>query len=297
MKLAFFPIVFVAVLAFLFGGCSGVPQPSSAKKEAADTAMPAWVAHPDAPGVLRAVGSAPRNFQGVYMQRDTALADARDKLAHKIAVVISAAYTSKLKADRAALDRRMRREITEVSQLLLHQSRQVAGYIDRRGRLDLLVETPDPTAVTSAGSSGLPPLETEAFDPAVLKKSRCYPPAVTGTVRTRYPLYLGRPVWFFRPDYLGKPGAVGIAEKEPGSDFERQKRAAEALAKADLAKRRRLQMDSQHRLMKILRHDIMGGTFDKRLQAKSTSRITDTLTRDLWLDPKSCELYLWVTEK
>jgi hypothetical protein len=293
-----FRILFTGFIAALLVGCattSPSPKtPSHGRKK--EENLPAWVSRPDAPGVIRAVGSAPRNFQGVHMQRTQALADARDKLAHKIRVEITAEYETQLKAQGKHLTQEMNRRITEVSQLLLQNSRQVDGYIGRRGRLYVLVEAPSPRGGRT-GAAPLPALETIPFDPAVLKKSRCHPPSVLKEVKTKYGLYLGKPVWFFRPDYGGHIGAVGVAEKESGMSFDAQKRVALSLARADLSRRKKMQMDSNHALLRILKHDVVGGTLEKELRTSSTSKLTGTKLEDLWLDPKSCELYVWVVEK
>ena len=289
----------VVLSLFLLGGCASSSKSASAKSAASiqKQVLPAWVKQPEAKGVLRAVGSAPRNFQGMHMQRATALADARDKLAHEIGVVISTAYESELRAKGETLTPQMRRRITEASQLLLQQSRQVDGDIDKRGRLYLLVEVPDPTDSGRTAKEELPLPETTPFDSNMLKKSRCYPQYALRDIHTKYGLHHGKPVWFFRPDFAGHTGAVGIAEKEEGGDIETQKRVAASLARADLSKRLRLQMDSRHQLLRIFKHDIIGTTLEKELRSSSVSKITRTQLEDVWFDPKSCEFYAWIVEK
>ncbi len=292
-------ILAAAAVAAVMAGCAASSAPAPEKKTARAAALPAWVGAPEAEGVIRAVGSAPRNFQGVYMQRNAAMTDARDRLAHKIRVVISAAYASKFEERGEHLSRETQRKITEISRLLLRQSRQVDGYIDGGGRLYVLAEVPDVVGGRPAGVSkeGLPDITPEPFDPSALKQSRCYPREVTEKIHTKYGLYLGKPVWFFRPDYRGHTGAVGIAEKESGRGFDAQKRAALALARSDLAKRKRLRMDSRHALVRIFKHDLLGSTFEKELKTTSVSKVTETVQEDIWLDPKSCELYVWIVEK
>ena len=280
-----------------FFGCADAPAPAPAAKQAASQAVPAWVNAPDAPGVIRAVGVARPNFQGAHMQRETAMADARDKLAHKLAVVISAEYASKLDADTKHIDTQLQKKITEVAKLLLSQSRQVDGFIDRRHRLYVLVEAPDPLASASVPSAPPPPPRLEPFDYETMKNSHCYRYAPKAAVQTKYGLYLGRPIWFFRPDYAGHVGSVGVAEAQEGDTFARRKAAAVSLARADLARRRKIRLDSSHELLRIMKHDVMGGTFEKSLRSRSAAKVMHTKLEDIWLDPKSCEVYAWVVEK
>ncbi|RLA70521.1 MAG: hypothetical protein DRG24_06770 [Epsilonproteobacteria bacterium] len=291
-------VVVLAVLFFLAGCVSSVPEEPKVQK----SQEPAWVLNPQTNGVLRAVGSSPVNFQGVYMQRSEAMANARDKLSHVIHVYITSIFESRLEENGAKLSRQSTKTITEMSKLFMKESYQVDGYVADDGRLYLLVEISDDTIapllkIDERSISSLPVLKTVPYDAAVLEQSRCYDMQTLQSIKTVSGIYRGKPFWFYRPNQEGMIGSVGIAEKEENIPFQTQKRIAISLAKSSLAKRIRLQIDSSHQLTKILKHDDVGVLIEKQMHTKSVSKITQTELKDIWMDPKSCELYVWMVKK
>jgi len=293
---------FTAILAILlFGGCvSSTPAPEklSVKKEV----LPQWISKPQSEGALRAVGSSPVNFQGTYIQRSEAMADARDKLSHTIKVYITSVFESRLEADGDKLTHESVKNITELSNIMMKESYQVDAYVADDGRLYVLVEASDNTIApllkgVKSAAEPLRAFETTRYDPEILKQSRCYSTDILNSINTTSKLYRGRPVWFYRPNQNGITGSMGIAEKEEGSSFARQKHTAESLARSDLAKRMRLKIDSSHKMTKILQHGEIGSLLNKELHTKSASKIMHTETKDIWMDPKNCELYIWMVKK
>ena len=290
---------FAAILIILlFSGCIQ-PAPAPEKPAAEKETLPAWVSNPQSGGMLRAVGSSPVNFQGVYTQRLQAMADARDKLSHIIKVYITSVFESELESRGEKLTQKSIKNITELSNILMKESYQVDAYVANDGRLYVLVEASDDTVkpLQKIRTQPLRKLETTRYDPALLQQSRCYGIDTLKSINTASRLYRGRPVWFYRPNQNGAIGSIGIAEKEEGSDYLRQKRAAVSLARSDLAKRMRLKIDSSHKMTKILQHDEIGTLLDKELHTKSVSKILHTDIKDIWMDPKSCELYVWMVKK
>jgi len=295
----YFYVIALTVLFFLAGCVSSVPEEPIVQK----SQQPEWMLNPQADGVLRAVGSSPVNFQGVYMQHSEAMANARDKLSHIMHVYITSIFESHLEENGAKLSRLSTKNITEMSNLFMKESYQVDGYIGDDRRLYLLVEISEETIaplikIEERKASALPyVMKTTPYDSAVLEQSRCYDRQTLKSLKTVSGIYRGKPVWFYRPNQEGMVGSVGIAEKEENIPFQTQKRIAISLAKSSLAKRIRLHIDSSHQLTKILKHDDVGVLIEKQMHTKSASKITQTVLKDIWMDPKSCELYVWMVKK
>ena len=289
------------LIVLLFTGCvSSLPSKPPVVQE---SQLPYWVSNPQAEGVLRAVGSSPVNFQGMYIQRSEAMAGARDKLSHVIQVYITSVFESSLEAKGDKLTHQSVKNITELSDVLMKESYQVDGFIADDGRLYLLVEISDeiiaPLIKMNDAEIARAPavINTTPFNAAELEQSRCYDVSTLQSIQTVASFYRGKPVWFYRPNQDGVIGSVGIAEKEERSDFQTQKRVAVSLAKSDLAKRMRLQIDSRHQMTEILKHDEVGLLMEKQMSTKSVSKIMHTTLKDIWMNPKSCELYVWIIKK
>ncbi|OQX57188.1 MAG: hypothetical protein B5M52_07905 [Helicobacteraceae bacterium 4484_230] len=293
---------FAAILTMLiFGGCvSSTPAPK--KTVVKQEVLPGWVLHPQSGGALRAVGSSPVNFQGTYIQRLEAMADARDKLSHAIKVYITSVFESRLEANGNELTHESRKSITELSNIIMKESYQVDAYVANDGRLYVLVEASDSTIApllkgVKNTAEPLKAFKTTPYNPQALRESRCYDTDTLNSINTVSRLYRGRPVWFYRPNQNGTIGSIGIAEKEEGGSYLRQKHTAESLARSDLAKRMRIKIDSSHKMTKILQHGELGSLLDKEMHTKSISKVMHTEIKDIWMDPKNCELYVWMVKK
>jgi len=88
--------------------------------------------------------------------------------------------------------------------------------------------------------------------------------------------------------------SVGIAEKEEGMSFQEQKKAALALAKSALIKNRQMHLRSTHELLKIVNGEIDAEIFESSAVIRSADVSAPVELKDIWLDPHSCELYVWV---
>jgi len=286
------------LLFFLMGCISSTPSSSSNIQE---NQLPQWVNNLKDDGPLRAVGSSTLNFQGMYMQRSEAIADARDKLSHKIEVYISSLFESHLEKNGAHLEVQSAQTITEISDLLMEESYQIDGYIADDGRLYILVEVSDEMFAALIKRKGtpllLPAIKTTPYDTQALEQSHCYDLQTLKSITTISGVYRNRPLWFYRPNQHGFIGSIGIAEKEEGISFQKQKQIGTSLAKSDLAKRQRLKVDSQHQMTKILKHNEIGLLMEKQVYARSISKIVQTKVKDIWMDPKNCELYVWIVKK
>lgn len=287
---------FLPLFIFLFVGCTPVVQPEVKQKEQ----LPSWV---NTLEPFRAVGSSPVNFQGVYTQRLAAINNAKADLAHNLKSYISSVYSSELKTSGQKLSDKSIDKVTALSEVFLNESYQVDAYFDKDKRLYVLVESSKERIDRLVGSTkthtqkSLPVLETRPFDKEELLRSRCYAPNILNNINTKSALYQNRPVWFFRPNQNGIVGGVGIAEKEQRRTFEEQKRVALSLAKASLSKRLKTQITSEHEALKIVHGDISGEIFDTSTVVKSSSKVSASVEKDIWLDPHSCELYIWSVAK
>ncbi|MCW8895239.1 MAG: LPP20 family lipoprotein [Sulfurimonas sp.] len=286
------------LLIFLFTGCSLTVQPEVKQNEQ----LPTWV---NSFEPLRAVGSSEVNFQGIYSQRLEAMNKARNDLAHNLRSYITSVFDSESKTQGEKISNKSSDKVTALSEIFLNESYQVDAYFDKNARLYVLVESSKEkidrlignTKAKKTHKTALSVLKTRPFDKDELMKSRCYAPNILKTITTKSSLYQNKPVWFFRPNQNGVMGSVGIAEKEEKRTFEEQKRVALSLAKASLEKRLKTQIISEHEVLKIVNGDTSGEIFETSSVVKSASKVQPSVEKDIWLDPYSCELYVWSVAK
>ncbi len=277
-------------LLFLLSGCVIVPKPKKQEE------LPLWV---NEHSLTQAVGSSEVNFQGVYTQRAAALNEAKSSLAHNIRSYITSSFQSRSRVDNSEISNRYKDKIVALSELFLNDAHQVDAFFDSNRKLYILVESSKEKIDRVMGMSGqknrssLPVLKTRPFDKEELMNSRCYQKELLGSINTKSALFQDKPLWFFRPNQGGVLGSVGIAEKEEGRSLAEQKKAALSLAKSALIKDRQLQMKSRHELLKIVNDDINAEIFDSSAVIRSEGKLAFVEIRDIWLDPLSCELYVW----
>lgn len=270
-------------LGFLLLGCNKTPSP---KKE---SSLPAWV---NTPSQTQSVGSSVPNFQGTYMQHTNAVNMAKSDIAHTVKSKISSMLQDESLVTSSLAAKKSKDKIEALSNIVMSHSYQADAYFDNDGKLFVLLEG----GWSSVGkkSALLPELSTRPFDKQELVQSRCYAPAVLESIHTKSSLFQDKPVWFFRPKLSSRDGVVGIAEKEEKMTFEQQKRVAVALAQASLARDRALQVKSQNELLKVVDGDVHGQVYESFMMTKSASAKVDELRIiDIWLDPKSCELFVY----
>lgn len=272
-------------------GCSSPnkeikPTVASLKSEA-----PSWVKNSYDLPANYAVGYAPVNFQGVYIQRLSALNQARSDLANSIQTHINSLYEQELTSSKAIQDRKAVLKIETLSQTMLNSSFQVDAYFDEKKGLYVLVKSPE---IFTGNEIPLNPLITEPYSPEDTIRSRCYQEKVLQKIHTYSELYMGRPVWFYRP---GRNGAVGIAEQQDQINFEKQKLLSLNIAKSNLAKRQQTSVRSEQEVLKLLHNDSTGRMMETNSRMQSASKADQTATKDIWIDPNSCELYTWVIKE
>jgi hypothetical protein len=263
---------------------------------------PEWLNNPDKLTSFEAVGSAKPNFQGMHIQRMEAILKARTILAQKITSYITYRYYQNLKTSSNRFKKYDYSVVTNISKLLLQNSYQKDAYIDKDSTLYVLVEVKNSPKLASILKeniqTGIKPqkLKTYKYSADELLKRRCYDKKTLLNIKTKYPLFMGKPIWFYRPNMEGS-GEIGIAEQYENSSFESQKEVALTIAKAQLAKRKKLQIDSLYRLSSIFLHNEMGEEDMEKIQTRSRANIKNILLKDIWIDPKQCEVYVWIEEE
>lgn len=284
------------LLIFFFAGCA----PEIEKKQ--QEQLPLWLSKHDS---FHAVGSSKVNFQGIYTQRLEAINKAKSDLSHRVESYISSVYQKESKTNGNSISTRIQNKVKSISNVFLKESYQVDAYIDAQRRLYVLVGISkakvynlfgDKTQLTSS-KTHLPTLKTRPFDKKELMQSKCYSKNILETIDTKSDLYQNMPIWFFRPNQDGVVGSVGIAEKERGRSYTKQKSAAFILAKSAISKRQKTEISSEYELYKILHGTVSGENFETSSIVRSATKVQEVVQKDIWLDPKSCELYVWAIKK
>ncbi len=287
---------FLLFLLYFLTGCT--LEPKSKKMEQ----FPIWINNPS---LTQAVGSSEVNFQGVYTQREEALNEAKSQLAHNIRSYITSSLESESKVNTNEVSNKYRDKISALSEVFLSDARQIDAYFDSNRKLYILVEISKERVdkIISKNLNAkedktlLPALLIRPFERDELIKSGCYPKEILQTINTKSSLFQNKPVWFFRPNQNGVSGSVGIAEKWEGMSFFEQKKAALALAKSSLLKDKKMKIESEHELLKIVNNEISGEIFESSSVIRSMAESTPMEQKDIWLDPESCELYIWIVSK
>ncbi|MBE0514140.1 hypothetical protein [Sulfurimonas sp.] len=285
--------IFLLFLLYALSGCTPEPKPKEHEE------LPSWVSEHS---LTQAVGSSEANFQGIYTQRAAALNEAKSSLAHNIRSYIASSLQSHSKVGNSEISNKYKDKIVALSELFLSDAHQVDAFFDSQRRLYILVESLQESIDRVVGldvqkkRTSLPLLRTRPFEKEELIESRCYQKELLESINTKSELFQNKPVWFFRPNQSGVLGSVGIAEKEEGRTLEEQKKVALSLAKSALIKEKKMQMKSRHELLKIVNDELNAEIFDSSAVIRSADKSTPVEVKDIWLDPQSCELYVWIVE-
>ena len=275
-------VIILFLSLYLFTACS--PGPSKQDNE-----KPYWLKSQNSLDSFYAVGSASVNFQGMYMQRNEAVNKAKAELAHSIESYITSKYKNSSNVSTNHKSFKSIEKIQALSKAFLHNSYQVDAYLDEDRILYVLVKNPK-----TKQKLNLRPLKKEKYDNTDLIQSRCYSKDVLKSIKTKYPLHNSKPIWFYRPNENSKLATIGIAEKEEYVSFAQQQRVAYSLAKSALSKRQRTQMRSEDAILSVLSGEMSGSTFESSSIVKSATRVKPSHIEDIWMNPKSCELYLYL---
>jgi hypothetical protein len=266
-----------------------------------DTALPSWVFVPNASGKLAAVGSCPPHPKGEYMQRATALANARSALGQIIESQITVLREAAIQNDPSGEKSWNLEEIQLRSRALLEQSQQENAYVGSDGSLYLLLTLPKKAVSDNAeGSVGYTmneidnELSTEPFDPSALLRSGCYDDATIKAITTKSPMRGGKPVWFYNPHIANKPGAIGLSKKQPEGTFTKQKNLAWTLARADYAKQQKNITNTTLSKTTLNSDEAVIETASLSNTQSSSANVNRLVIKDEWMDPRNCDLYVWV---
>jgi hypothetical protein len=281
-------------LIVLFSACTPAVQ---VKKEVKKTAkkvekmeqnniVPSWV-NPNANlGVNLSVGYAKPVFQGMYMQEQNALNDAKIKLSHKISSVISAKNTEKFLVFNQEISVKSIKDIRAFNKIILNDIEQYDAYIDKDKGLYILVGREGLGENISVSKK-----KPQRYNKSVLLQSRCYKKEILSAIDTKAPLYKGRPIWFYSPRKKGYYVSIGIAQKNT-YDFKKQRDMAILLGKSNMMKKIRSLSSSKLELLEVIRDEESAALYDVWAHHTSSAKVKSVRVEDSWMDPKTCELYV-----
>jgi hypothetical protein len=268
---------------FFFGGCV-LSQPSIDTKS--DT--PSWAKDDAMLGGNLVVGRAMPTFQGMYMQRQNALFDARRKLSFKIRSIISKDKEQSIEVYNDKIKIESIENINEFSKVILSDITQYDAYISDDNELFILIGLSNENVKIKSKSSSL-----VKFDKNRLLNSGCYPKSILETIDTKSDIYKGKPLWFYEKNRPGVYTSIGIAEKID-NDFDAQKSLAITLATTNLVRKIKSHVSSKQKLMKMLKDDEIANLLESSSRYKSNALVKSVELQDIWMDPNSCELYIIV---
>jgi len=167
-------------------------------------------------------------------------------------------------------------------------------------KADANFEELDKEAEKPVEELSLPESREEAIKPSLNipeEKKANIPQEKKLSIKTKYPLKNGYPIWVYNPNYGGYIGAVGIAKKDVGG-YTEQKRIAVMVAQANLAKQIKLLVNSTIYTEKILISKKDYEEYKSKLKSLSKQEaqayLKNTVVKDEWIDPKTGDLYVWV---
>jgi len=278
---------------FLFSSCAKYPSDKICTQKNIQN-PPLWFTNPEILNDFEAIGYSPPNFHGMQIQREQALAQARTILIQRISSLMNVDLKNMTKQSKVSVANRYTINIRNFSRNVLVNSYQADAYIDERGGLYLLVRLHQSIKKTRPLQS----LKTTPFSIKPLLQRRCYAKEKLLTIKTKSPLYNGKPIWFYRPNSNEiKMRALGIAEKMQNSTLYSQKKIAMIFAKASLVKQKAIYINSLDEIFNIVVHEELGEEENWQISTKTVSKIGDIKLLDIWMDPEQCELYVWVEKE
>lgn len=266
---------------FMLSGCVNISSPKPSIKQ--EQKKPYWVEEKTILPNNLAVGYCEPVFGGIYAQRENALDDAQEELSYKIKSTISSKKVQNIKLFGKKIATNSVRNIKDFSQIVLNDIKVYDTYINSSGGLYLLVGLSD-------AKVDLKKKTTIPFNRNRLKSSSCYKQKTLNSINTLSPMYKNRPLWFYSQDFNT---AIGIAQKVD-SDFEMQKRTAVLLAKTNLVQKVKSYSLSKTKMMQMLKHNEEGIILESDGLHKSTQKLRNIHLKDIWIDPKTCDIYVFV---
>jgi len=263
-----------------FSGCQNKPTPTN---QQVGLVKPKWLYSKQLDDKKLAIGYSEPVFGGIYAQRQNALIDARQKLAHKIKTILSSTHTNFIKVYGKKILVEDIKNIDEFSKILLKNTLQYDAYIDNKKNLYLLVGLADINIKLARK-------KTTTFNKERLLNSKCYDTNILNSINTKAPIYNSKPLWFYSQTSLE---AMGIAPKLD-NNFSQQKKRAELYAKANFIKKKQSYLASKNSLLQILKHNESVVLTKDISNYKSSGEIKPSRIEDIWIDTNSCELYLLI---
>jgi len=231
-----------------------------------------------------AIGYAKPVFQGVYMQRQNAFSDAKIEIANKINSRVTSKKSTKVVIFDKEINTKSIEESAAFNRLIIQDLYQKDAYIDKEGGLNLLVCAAKRDKYIKNYKKNL-----KRYSNNLLLQSKCYNKKQLESMHTKALFYKGKPIWFYEPEN----GTIGIA-KQTSSNFEQQKKTAILLAKSNLIKKIRSKNISKLKLLQISSNNKSGLLYDISALQRSNAKIDAIRVEDIWMDPKTCELYVWI---
>lgn len=130
-----------------------------------------------------------------------------------------------------------------------------------------------------------------------LLNSMCYSKSILNKIDTKAKLYKYYPLWFFDSNLDGKIGGVGIAKYIKNRSYSSQKKLALILAKNDLSKSLKSNVKVKNILSKELKNKNIKKEFKTFSTQKSSNLIKRVVLEDIYINPKTCDLFVWVIRK
>jgi len=293
MKFNITPL-FLLISILTFFGCS---TKNGATTHNTKENAPAWVRHPETLPPYMAVGIAMPNFQGIYIQHQSALNSAKNELSHTIKTTLTSEYTREIQLNNSHVTSSVHSRIQDISNALVKNSHQVDAYFNDMSILYVLVESKELAKLTAYKSITIMPLSTRINSNEKLLESRCYPKEQLNLLKNDTALFQNKPEWFFRQNIGNVYGSVGISEKSASQTYELQYKRALLLAKSSYSQSKQVKVESKYDILNMIKHDTSGHIFETSSVLKSTNKLNNLKVKASWLDPKSCELYIWIMPK
>lgn len=118
---------------------------------------------------------------------------------------------------------------------------------------------------------------------------------VSGCAESPKPQKGEKPAWILNPSYNGKRGAVGVAGRTYDQRFSTQRKLAISRALDELALQQGVKVELSMKKEEHLKNEHASTSMDSTSSYKTTSSSAITAhIEDVWQDPYTGELYVWL---
>lgn len=272
--------VLVILIFMLFSGCSSSSK-STLKPAAITSVKPQWLENKTLIGNNFAVGFSKPVFGGVQAQRQNALHDAKEKLSHKIKSIVSSKKKQNINIFGENFELDSVQNIEAFNEIILSDIKIYDTYINLSNELYILIGFSNNHIDISVKT-------LKQFDKTKLQSSQCYNNDILNSIETKSKMYREKPIWFYTQESYE---SIGIAKKLDDG-FYMQKKRAIMVAKSNLIKKTASYSSSKIMLMQMLKHGEEAVILDSYSEHKSFENVKDIKLQDIWLDTKTCEVYV-----